>query len=189
MVSRTSLAIALAFLVPATVSAESPSIAADGASPAIAETVAELVAPAPGEYKRLDLWTSLKLGSAVFVNPQAVRDAKFAYLFDLSNFTKLGSENKVWTLAKDGQIGFGLPQKGRDTLEVVSLKKLSELSGSNGINDPAQLSVILARTGGKVVAAQERLLGAMSAGAFIKASGPSSLAVRSQEGGGLSVVQ
>lgn len=189
MVSRTSLAIAFAFLVPAAASAESPPNGTDSASPAKTEIVAELMAPAPGEYKRLDLWTSLKLGSAVFVNPQAVRDAKFAYLFDLSNFTKLGSENKVWALAKEGQIGFGLPQKGRDTLEVVSLQKLSELAGSNDINDPAQLSVVLAKTGGKVVAAQERLLGARSAGAFIKASGPSSLAARSQEGGGLSVVQ
>ena len=189
MVGRANLTIALAFLAPVTVSAESPSTVTDGAPQARIEAVAELVAPPLGEYKRLDLWTNLKLGTAVFVNPQAVRDAKFAYLFDPSNFAKLGSEDKILTLAKDGQIGFGFPQKGRDALEVVSLKKLSELSGVNIISDPAELSAVLAKTGGKVVAAQERLLGAKSVGAFIKASEPSSLAGRSSEEGGLSAVQ
>jgi hypothetical protein len=112
--------------------------------------------PPTGDFKALDLWKMLKLGGAYYVNPKAVRDVRVAYAFDPKDFTAASKYVDIFTLAKTGQVSFGLPTKN-DSFKAVTL---SDLPTEYKVDDQKALTKLLASGNIKVIAGQDFLLGA-----------------------------
>lgn len=177
---RKSAILAAGFALFALVAAradQAPAIAGQSAPPTAAKIAPEVTVVPPGEYKRLNIWAKLQLGSAVFTNPQVVRNAKFAYSFNPDDFQNPEVKEKILGLAKEGKIGFGIPGKADGSVKVMSLATLGQFSHKGTIDSASELSAVLADVGGQVVAERERLLGSKAADSLIKSPDPSSSGV------------
>lgn len=95
-----------------------------------------------GDYKALDFWAKLKLGSAYYVNPQAVRETNVVYSYAPETFVASGKSPELWVLAHDGKVTFGIPDKPTHSIRAVPI---TVLSVQYKIDNPADLKQLLPR--------------------------------------------
>jgi hypothetical protein len=114
--------------------------------------------PPIGDFQPLDFWKVLKLGGAYYVNPSAVRDIRVAYAFDPKDFTTPNRSIDIVSLAKAGQVSFGVLGE-KDTLKAVTLL---DLYSKYKIDDQSDLTRLLISDNISIIAAKDLLLGAKS---------------------------
>jgi hypothetical protein len=118
-----------------------------------------------GNYKTLGFWQKVKLGSAYYVNPQAVRDAHVVYSYDSKEFVAAGKSPEIWTLAKDGKVTFGVPDAQASSIKAVPI---SALQDEYKVENQADLTKLLASDTVKVIATKDSLLGKSATQALVR---------------------
>jgi hypothetical protein len=113
-----------------------------------------------GKYEPLDFWTTMKLGSAYYTNPSAVRDAHIIYLFDSKLFQEPSKYEQLWDLANTGSVAFGIPDKTSKNITVFSTAKLAK---DHKIESSADWANLMLSAGFVVVSNKDSLLGAPAA--------------------------
>jgi hypothetical protein len=128
----------------------------------------QISSPPSGDYRALDFWMKLKIGTAYFTSPQFVRRTGFAYSFDWADFEAPDKEAALWELVKSGKVGFGIPTKDGDTVKILPSKDILK---QYGIQAPAGVRFTLEKQGFSVFNSSDVLLGSKATDAFVKSGG------------------
>ena len=109
-----------------------------------------------GDYKALDFWEKVKLGSAYYVNPQAVRNTIIVYSYAPQQFVAADKTHELWSLARDGKVAFGIQETPTHSITAVTF---SRLPGNYKAASPADLNSLLSSGKISIISDKESLLG------------------------------